>query len=425
MNEQIYCFGYPNELREIKIFEALKDDRLDKHYINYRGKYRPIPIIEVPIELPVYRIENIRTKSLQKEWLSLHPEIPKDIFIGDPYSIAAQETQHQILKKLIDKENLFKTFKNDDKLQQTEPLICSSNGTVVNGNRRLCAWRELYYGDKFKYAHFQSIRIAVLPDNDPQGIYDLEVALQISSDMKAEYVWHAIAADYVEKFEAGVDIGEIARRQNKKPEDIRMYIECYQYAAQYLETIGQPDQWSMVDKQEYAFKQIVIGRQKITNPGDKELFQEIVYSLLQSPVSGDRLYKQIPKVVANLRVIADQLKKNLNIQVDESSDDDLDLLMSGDETTNGEDNAKIAAGIRSVNDPLSITKIVNDVLDNADELEKEKKKKSFIFDQVFKAATCLTNAVSALDDIMTKDGIARQLDNIDGACLVLKDWIKK
>jgi len=45
------------------------------------------------------------------------------------------------------KENLFKTFKENDKLQQTDPLICSSDGIIVNGNRRLCAWRELYYNN--------------------------------------------------------------------------------------------------------------------------------------------------------------------------------------------------------------------------------------------------------------------------------------
>lgn len=53
-----------------------------------------------------------------------------------------------------------------------------------------------------------------------------------------------------------------------------------------------------------------------------------------------------------------------------------------------------------------------------------KKKKSFIFDQVLKAATLLTNAVSNLDDSMSKDGVERQLENIEGALLILKDWIK-
>lgn len=53
-----------------------------------------------------------------------------------------------------------------------------------------------------------------------------------------------------------------------------------------------------------------------------------------------------------------------------------------------------------------------------------KKKKSFIFDQVMKAATLLTNAVSNLDDAMSTEGVGKQLDNIEGACAVLRDWVK-
>lgn len=423
--EFTYSFGYPNMQRTMAIADAINNSQTgEKYQIDYRGKYRPLPVIEVPIEMLVYRIENIRTKSLQKQWLAQHRNLPRDLFVSDPFSIEAQENQHQVLKLLVDKENLLKTFKDNDKLQQTEPLICSKDGIIVNGNRRLCAWRELYYNNKSKYAHFQTIRVAVLPDSDPQGMYDLEVALQIHSDMKAEYVWHAIAADYQEKFDSGMDIGVLAAKQNKKPEEINTYIECYNYAAQYLESIGHPDEWMLVDKQEYAFKQIVIGRKNISNPGDKELFQEISKAMLQTPAVGDRLYKQIPKVVSALSVIAPKLQEVFGITVQNSEEDDLALLTSGDAISENTTNSQIAAGIRLADNPTLVAQTVKSVLDTTDELEKEKKKKSFVFDQIMKAATLLTNAVSNLDDAMSKDGVGKQLDNIEGACAALRDWIK-
>lgn len=423
--EFTYSFGYPNMQRIVAIAEAVSNAQNgEKYQVEYRGKYRPLPVIEVPIELLVYRIENIRTKSLQKQWLAQHRDIPKDLFVSDPFSIEAQENQHQVLKLLVDKENLLKAFKDNDKLQQTEPLICSNDGIVVNGNRRLCAWRELYYNNKNKYAHFQTVRVAVLPDSDPQGMYDLEVALQIHSDMKAEYIWHAIAADYQEKFESGMDINVLASKQNKKPEEISSYIECYNYAAQYLESIGHPDEWMMVDKQEYAFKQIITGRRNISKPGDKELFQEISKAMLQAPAVGDRLYKQIPKVVSSLTTIAPKLQEVFNISVQDGNDDDLNLLTGGDGNNEDTVNAQIAAGIRMADNPQLVAQTVKSVLDTTDELEKERKKKSFIFDQVMKAATLLTNAVSNLDDAMSKEGVGKQLENIEGACAALKDWIK-
>lgn len=420
-----YAFGYPYAQRVVTITESINNSQNGERYqLDYRGKYRPLPVIEVPIEMLVYRIENIRTKSLQKQWLAQHNDLPRDIFLSDPFSIEAQENQHQVLKLLVDKENLLKTFRDNDKLQQTEPLICSNDGIVVNGNRRLCAWRELYYANKTKYAHFQTIRVAVLPDSDPQGMYELEVALQIHSDMKAEYVWHAIAADYQEKYDSGVDISVLAAKQNKKPEEISTYIECYNYAAQYLESIGHPDEWMLVDKQEYAFKQIVIGRKNISNPGDKELFQEITKSMLQVPTVGDRLYKQIPKVVSALATIAPKLQEAFGITIQDNNDDDLDLLTGGDTSNENIVNSQIAAGIRMADNPTLVAQTVKLVLDATDELEKEKKKKSFIFDQVMKAATLLTNAISNLDDSMSKDGVGKQLENIEGACAALKDWIK-
>ncbi len=420
-----YSFGYPYMQRVLAISEAVGNSQAgEKYQVDYRGRYRPLPVIEVPIEMLVYRIENIRTKSLQKQWLAQHRDLPRDLFVRDPFSIEAQENQHQVLKLLVDKENLLKTFRDNDKLQQTEPLICSNDGIVVNGNRRLCAWRELYYNNRIKYAHFQTVRVAVLPDNDPQGMYDLEVALQIHSDMKAEYVWHAIAADYQERFDSGMDIGVLAAKQNKKPEEISTYIECYNYAAQYLESIGHPDEWTLVDKQEYAFKQIVIGRKNIANPGDKELFQEISKAMLQTPAVGDRLYKQIPKVVSSLSAIAPKLQEVFSITIQDNHDDDLDLLTGGDTSNNNIVNAQIAAGIRQAENPTLVAQTVKSVLDTTDELEKEKKKKSFIFDQVMKAATLLTNAVSNLDDSMSKDGVGKQLENIEGALLALKDWVK-
>ena len=425
MMEFSYLFGYPNVQRSIMIADSLNNQQSgEKHYVNYRGKYRPLPVIEVPIELLVYRIENIRTKSLQKQWLALHRELPRDLFVNDPFSIESQEAQHQILTLLADKENLLKTFKDDDKLQQTEPLICSNDGIVVNGNRRLCAWRELYYGNRTRYAHFQTVRAAVLPDSDPQGMYDLEVSLQIHSDMKAEYVWHAIAADYQEKFDSGIDIGVLAAKQNKKAEEINTYIECYNYAAQYLESIGHPDEWTRVDKQWEAFKKILIGRRSLVNPGDKELFQEITKAILQTPAVGDRLYSQIPKVVSHLTSIAPKLQAVFDIAVQEDTDDDLALLTGGDANGEKTTNAQIAAGLRIADDPAKVVQTVKEVLETAEALEKEKEKKNYIFDLVMKAATFLTNAVSNLDDSMSKDGVGKQIENIEGACAVLKDWIK-
>ena len=418
-----YHFGYPTPRRKAEISDAISSSK-ENFQINYQGKYRPIPVIEVRIGLLVYRMENIRTKSLQKEWLATHQDFSKYFFKEDPYCIEVQEIQHQILKSLASDEGLLAEFKSG-KTQQTEPLICSDDGVVVNGNRRLCAWRELYYSDTEKYKHFQTIRVAVLPNHDPEGMYDLEVALQIHSDLKAKYVWHTVAADCKEQADKGIDIKIIANKQGKSPDEIRTLIECYDYAAQYLESIGHPDEWSKVDKQDYAFRKIIAGRKSLTgSPADRELFQEIAKFMLATPAEGNRLYDQIPRVVKNLPAIAAKLKDVFAINTEEQQDDDLDILAGDDgDTSASNQNALIAAGIRTADDPKLVVKTVQNVLETSAELEKEKEKKSYIFNQVMKAATLLNNAVSTLDSEMSKEGVGRQLDSIEAACDILRDWI--
>lgn len=418
-----YRFGYPTPRRKTEISEAINSSK-ENYQINYQGKYRPIPVIEVRIELLVYRIENIRTKSLQREWLAKHLDLSKSFFKEDPYCIEVQETQHQILKSLASDEGLLSEFKSG-KTQQTEPLICSDEGVVVNGNRRLCAWRELYYSDTEKYRHFQMIRVAVLPNHDFDGMYDLEVALQIHSDHKAKYIWHTVAADCKEQAEKGIDIKIIASKQNRSPDETRTLIECYDYAAQYLDSIGHPDEWSRVDKQDYAFRKIIAGRKSLVNrPADRELFQEIAKFMLAIPAEGNRLYDQIPRVVKNLPAIATKLQEVFAIDVEEPQDDDIDLL-AGEDSDEGTSNlnAQIAAGIRLADDPQLVVRTVQNVLETTAELEKEKEKKSYILNQVMKAAALLKNAVSALNPEMSKDGVERQLDNIEAAYDILRDWI--
>lgn len=129
-------------------------------------------------------------------------------------------------------------------------------------------------------------------------------------------------------------------------------------------------------------------------------------------------------MVSALATIAPKLQEAFGITIQDNNDDDLDLLTGGDTSNENIVNSQIAAGIRMADNPTLVAQTVKLVLDATDELEKEKKKKSFIFDQVMKAATLLTNAISNLDDSMSKDGVGKQLENIEGACAALKDWIK-
>lgn len=210
--------------------------------------------------------------------------------------------------------------------------------------------------------------------------------------------------------------------QGKNTDEINTYIECYDYAAEYLESVGRADEWSLVDKQFYAFQQIAKGRKSLNVPGDKALFQEIAQSMLQVPAKGERLYGQIPKVAKNLDTIAPKLREVFEIEDEEDDDDDLSLLGGSDLLA--DTNALVAAGIRNASNPGLVVETVKSVLDTNEELEREKKKRSFVLEQVKQAATRLNNAVSNLNETMIKDGVEAQIKSIEATLVVLKDWIK-
>ena len=131
----IYEFGAPLLTRTSEIASKCASSKT-LFPLEVMGKYQRLKQITVRIGVPVYRMQNGRTRTFQKEYLATHSDVAADLFTLDPESVAAQKAQHTILQKLAEDEDLYKEFSGGT--QQTEPIIVTSTGVVVNGNRRLC-----------------------------------------------------------------------------------------------------------------------------------------------------------------------------------------------------------------------------------------------------------------------------------------------
>ena len=146
-------FGLP-VLKRIEEIEK-KVQHPDSFYpLPISGKSKTLPVISVGIDFPSYRLNNGRTKTAQLEYIATHPDADPNLF-RDQESFDAQSAQHEVLKTLVNEEDLLSSFKKEQ--EQTLPIICTRTGVVVNGNRRLCAWRILYYADSVKYKKFERI----------------------------------------------------------------------------------------------------------------------------------------------------------------------------------------------------------------------------------------------------------------------------
>ncbi len=138
--------------------------------------------------------------------------------------------------------------------RQTEPLLITRTGLVVNGNRRLAAMRELRAAEPARFAGFAEIEAAVLPaDTAAAELEYIEAALQMAPSLRLEYGWinrrlklrrhardldrSAIVAAYGFKDAGAVD-AELAELD---------------LAEGYLTWIGEPGHYDRIADDEVAF----------------------------------------------------------------------------------------------------------------------------------------------------------------------------
>lgn len=427
-----YEYGAPLLTRKSEISAKCASSKT--HFpLEVMGKYQGLKQITVRIGMPVYRIQNGRTRTYQKEYLATHPDVASDLFTLDPESIAAQKAQHTILQKLAEDEDLYKEFSSGTK--QTEPIIVTSTGVVVNGNRRLCVWRTLFSKDPSEYKHFEYIDVAVLPEDcDEDEIRALEKRLQIQKTHRAVYKWHTRAAMMKEEREEGKKNSEIAASYevpNKK--DVDIIISALEYAELYLQKIGKRDQWSLVDGDEFAFKGMVIERQKITDQGKKELFETVCFKLIEAKDYQGRLYNAIPDIAENLEEVADELRSkglipsvpttpaNLDTGASTDSTDDLDLL--GGEATPVDPFSALATAIQESD--VKIGGVVKQVIDEQKSMKNEQKSSQYLVNTLAKVARFLWSAeIAGLNENTATAGVRAQLDTIKERIDVIEKWLE-
>lgn len=428
-------FGAPLLTRKSEIAAKVATTKT-LYPLEVMGKYQRLKQITVRIGLPVYRIENGRTRTFQKEYLATHPDAPSDLFTTDPDSLEAQRAQHEILRKLAEDEDLLKEFQSGT--QQTEPVIVTSTGVVVNGNRRLCVWRTLFYGEPEKYKHFEYVEIAVLPEDcDEEEIKALEKRLQIQKTHRAEYKWHNKAAMMKEEREAGVSPEKLAKSYDVSKKEVDVLIGALEYAEIYLRKIGKPDQWSLVDGDEFAFKAMVEERKKITDQGRKELFEAVCFKLIETKDYQGRLYSGIPDIAAHLDAIASALQeKGLLPQqeeqagnegaaenssdVTEQDDEDIDLL--GGEDTAKDQFSELASAVQS--SPIKLGGLVKQVTDEQKAIKNEQKSSKYLINTLSTVSRSLWNVrANGLNEHTAVEGAKAQLDSIKENIAAIEQWI--
>jgi len=409
-------WSYPRRKRHLEEITKKPTGKTQREF--FQNKNQDFQIYPIPIGLPKYRTDNGRTYAAQAKFLAdvKNKDLPKDFFLKDPESEQVQKAQHDILKSMISEKGLANFFK---KHEQSDAIILSHDGYVINGNRRLCAWRELFNSDSKKYSRFSHVDIIVLPPADPKDIDELEAKLQVHKDIKADYTWTSRALMLKNRQAAyGYKTSELAELFDLPKNDVEELIDMLSYAETYLEERDKVGQYDLVDKAEYAFRQLHKRRSKIKGEPYKEVFEKLAFCLIDKAEDG-RLYQSVPDLANHLNEIIENIEEEFKV---EESIDQTGISLLG-----GQSFSSLAGVLKVINQEQNheqLRTLTLDVIESEKYKNKEKTRQDFVHSQVKKANTALVEAVSAIDKKTKKEGIASQIKAIEGSLQKIKDWLK-
>ncbi len=403
--------------KRLDFLSALNESSTDgQEKIEFQGRVLDLPAYRVPLDLPKYRLANGRTQAYQEEYLASDPDVDKELFTRDLESAEAHEVQHGLLKKDIDEENLGAFFRKNI---QIEALYLSNDGFVINGNRRLCAMRELFAEDPSEFSRFQTVRIIRLPVADEVDIDELEARLQVITDIKAEYNWVSEAI-MLRKRRPIYKIKKLCELYQMNVSSIDEIIDMLRYAEEYLHRIEKPKMYSVVFKDEFAFRQLIRTRKKMKDETDKAILEKSAYAIIENPKQG-RAYAQIKKVGAHIEAIKSSLDRELGSKIANEV-----VEKSEDEELLGEIESEQSNIIEVMDDrdkQNEIVEIISEEIHSQESLQREMYEQDFVLNKVRAANTSLIEALSGIsNDLVTKDGIAEQLESINDNVSKLKTW---
>lgn len=314
----------PRSDREAMIKKHVASPQGEEDFYDFRSQKTKLKVIRIGIDVPVYRMENFRTYTDQHEFTAKE-KLEQDYFIKGQELQSVQQQQHEILKRLSAKGPIIDVLQKDG---QREPLLISSTGVVINGNRRLTALREL--GESY-------VDCMVLPaDATADEIVDIEANLQARPETKLDYDWIGDAQLINRLIHMGRTTKEVADRLNRGDNDIKNAIQALAEADLYLrDWAGAPGEYSRVrDDAGQLFKdlpKLLAGKDQALQQGSRA----IAWSLFDNRDKfGGRIYAfnaAIGKLAAD---VLDRVSDEFDISVKGMPEpgDDIEIDFSDEST---------------------------------------------------------------------------------------------
>jgi hypothetical protein len=246
--------------RQAGIRSAVQASNQTRDFYDFRSQKTQLPFVRLPEDMLVYRMENFRTYTSQREYLAREKKSAA-FFLSGQETESIQQLQHDFLAKLARKgvsDSVVPVIQVLSTDKQREPLLVTSAGVVVNGNRRLAAMRELFKENSQVNSAFSHVDCLVLPsDATASEIVDIEAALQAKPETRLDYDWIGDCQLIQKLLETHGSIDQVATRLNRKEAEIRNSIAALKEAELYLrDWVKAEAEFSRLEEAEQLFNDL-------------------------------------------------------------------------------------------------------------------------------------------------------------------------
>lgn len=406
--------------RETLIAKSLVTPERKEPFHHFRSKTYYLDVIRVSIDLPIYRMENFRTYTHQHGHLAKEG-LAQDYFLTGQEIQSVQQVQHNILADLSKKgvaDSVYPVIKALEKQGQRYPLLMTSRGVIVNGNRRLAAMREL---------GFSHVEVMVLPaDASADEIVDIEASLQGVPDTKLEYDWIGDAQLINRLLGMGRTTKQVADQLHRNVKDIENTKAALAEADLYLK------EWANAEG-EYArisddAKQIFRDLPKRVERKDAALAQAsrvIAWSLFENKeMLGNRVYEYREAFGTLASDVLNRMAEKLGVPTtgvadDEFDDGDFDVGVDDDPT--GPDYTAVINALRDDETrPEAIDALIQSSI-TAVAVAKGQKDAEAALKALAEANAKIVSVDLTRAAAGTYSGIRKQLEAIESLAAKLKD----
>jgi filamentous hemagglutinin family protein len=388
---------------------------------DFRGEKATLNVISLSIDLPIYRMDNCRTYSDQQDAIATKVELVKDSFVKGQELSTVQALQHSILVKLARKEatSVSAIMGVLETEGQRDPILITSTGVVVNGNRRLAAMRELYAADESPSSTFAYVRCMVLPpDTSADEIDDIEANEQARPETKLEYDWIGDAQLVRRQINKARSIKMVATQLRRSEADVKNLLQSIEEADLYLAQWAQkPGQYSLVSGEGEQIFGDLPKRLEGQSEALKSASRAIAWSLFENrdKVPG-RIYAFNAAFGKLAPVVLKSTAEQLNLPIGDNgggSDDGSGFDVDIGESADAVDYSGVIAALKNDETRDDAVEALIDAAVGALERDRGQKNKGATLKALVQIHSKLAGIDLSTAGIETYGGIGKQLESIN------------